>query len=352
MAIPAGAMIYDAAFACSVLLNILLTGYVYYSSFSFSSSSSGAVTPVKKIPPYSVYSNEAGHHSMHVNLAWNVGNWKGNLLKLPSGGQSPSTPRPKLIVDVGTEIGSGFMSLMHADPNLVLLAFEGHPINFGISYHNMLRQGIKLKPVWPGTEIIPFEFDHDRVLLIPSVLSDKDGYVDYNENYAPACGSILKSKPDGWWCTHTVNTISVPGARLDSYLAKVPVNYEFYYLKIDAEGADHLVVLGGGEYTSRFSMLSAECRASDDKAGSESRENNCDRDGLISLLRERGFKYSVCTGEDCHFAKTSGGLAQVVKLFKVRAFAHPLYNPGDHSFDLNFIRHVNVSTVLNIHKCT
>jgi hypothetical protein len=72
-------------------------------------------------------------------------------------------------------------------------------------------------------------------------------------------------------------------ARLDYLLDRVPPHYSFYYLKIDTEGADHLVIDGGGEtrvcrakgwhqelahslsvllgkYIAMFDMVSMECR--------------------------------------------------------------------------------------------
>ena len=239
---------------------------------------------------------------LYANYQWRIGNDK-NKLDVPS----DPNKQYKLIVDVGLEIGSGFVQLLNNDSNLVLIGVEGNPINFGLTVNNMYN-------VKPSI----FSGDFRNILLIPTALSNTEGYVEFHENYVPACGSILKSRQGGWWCTHTTNTIEVPTLRLDTLLQLLPPNYSFFYLKVDTEGADHLVIEGGGDYIGKFELVSVECREPEDPGGELSRENTCHRETLQAKMKAIGFNYELCVTEDCHFAKTSIVIAQAKRLFTLR----------------------------------
>lgn len=68
-------------------------------------------------------------------------------------------------------------------------------------------------------------------------------------------GSLLKGAADAGFCQGSGRRIDIAVARLDYLLDKVPPYYSFYYLKIDTEGADHLVIDGGGGYTSYIGYI-------------------------------------------------------------------------------------------------
>ena len=247
-------------------------------------------------------SNIASKSGINANYHWRIGNSDG-MLDVPN---DPSK-QYRLIVDVGLEIGSGFVQLLNNYSDLVLIGVESHPINFGITINNMYNVKSSV-----------FSGDFKNILIIPTALSNTEGYVEFNENYVPACGSILKSRKDGWWCTHTTNTIEVPSLRLDTLLQLLPPNYSFFYLKIDTEGADHLVIEGGGEYVSRFELVSVECREPDDPGGELSRENTCHRVTLKGKMKSLGFNYELCVTEDCHFSKSKLLIDQAKSLFELR----------------------------------
>ena len=159
-----------------------------------------------------------------------------------------------------------------------------------------------------------------RILLLPTGLSNISGFVDFNENFATGCGSILKSKKDAHWCSQTVNTMKVPVARLDSLLSVVPSYYSFHYLKVDVEGADHLVLYGGGKYIPQFNFVSIECRPLGSEWGSKSRDGSCDQATITKYMRDIGFTHSECTVQvdDCHFAKSNYGLLEAKIMHKAQ----------------------------------
>jgi FkbM family methyltransferase len=237
--------------------------------------------------------------SYHCNLHLrNIGDDTG-ALKIP---RFSNNITYKLLVDVGLERGSGLICLLQHDPTLVLMGFEAHPINFGTAYDNMLRRDVETEPI------------RNRILLMPLALSNKDEYVSFNENYAPACGSIASSKEGGWWCSKTVSRRSVPAVRLDSILSMVPSNYVYHYLKIDVEGAERIVVEGGGKFIAKFDMISLEV---DKSPGSGGREDSPTYNQLTGVLAPMGFAYHTCVkfaSYDCHFAKSNAFLYEAIRL--------------------------------------
>ena len=92
-------------------------------------------------------------------------------------------------------------------------------------------------------------------------------------------------------------------------------------------------------FLSKFKMVSVECRAADDHAGAQSRENNCDREKLTSIMKNEGFTMHICKQEDCHFAKNEVYMKQVINLFTVRAFSDP-------TFDMTLLEKVNLTKLV------
>lgn len=240
--------------------------------------------------------------ALHINWHWRITDLNGKL-RLPSSPVPKTGKQYKLIVDVGLHYGAVLHCELWNDPDLVYIGIEAHLVNFGVSHYHMLENVPLGDPM------------RDRIMLLPLGLSNVTANVPFNENYAPACGSILKSIGDrqGWWCTHTINSFEIPVVRLDSILARVPANYTFHYLKVDVEGADHLVIYGGGEYISKFNMITIECRPPND-AIHTARYDTCQQSEMLHYMTSRGFDIAYCDVEDCHFAKKGFTIAQCKSL--------------------------------------
>lgn len=262
-----------------------------------------SVKHIDKLEPISTFKRrDNGNESLFINWHWDIGD-KFGMLNIPHDERNSSTPY-KLLVDVGLEKGSYLVCDVLKDPNLVFIGIEANLVNFGVSHHNMLGKIHKNSPV------------RERILLLPLGLSNETTNILLNENYAPACGSILKSKPKGWYCTHTTNSYEIPVTRLDFILSKVPPDYQFHYLKVDVEGADHLVIFGAADYISNFRMVSLECRPPNHMAGDQSREGTCQQAAMITYMTKYGFSQNACDDEDCHFAKPGFTLQETKKLFE------------------------------------
>jgi hypothetical protein len=109
----------------------------------------------------------------------------------------------------------------------------------------------------------------------------------------------------------------VPVVRLDFFLDLVPPIYDFFYLKVDTENSDHLVIYGAGDYVARFAMVTIECRPTGSPHVGV--EDACDQKTMTTFMAEKGFFFAKCDFEDCHFAKTEQNMALVLKVF---AYAH------------------------------
>ena len=239
----------------------------------------------------------------YIRSAWELTDQSGFLpMPVPVSDIQPI----KLFVDIGLEIGSGLLCLLRSNPKLgFVLGMEAHPINFGISYVNNLNM-MKYSGIL-GDLINKYS------IVVPVGASNADGMVEFYDNVAPACGSLLKSKVGAWFCATTREVRVIPVVRLDTILSRVPPNYRFYYLKTDTEGADHLVLQGAGDYISKFEMVSIECRPANDSHGDGSREGVCDRVNITEYMKQRGFPHSSCNKFDCHFARLSEAQLYVAK---------------------------------------
>ena len=240
-------------------------------------------------------------NGIFTSMLWNISNGDGDLLNIPP---YDKNKKYKLFVDVGLEVGSGLLCLLSqkGHENDVLIGLESHPINFGLSSHNMLKGNPDMRK------------EKLRTLLLPFALSDVDRYVKFNENFAPACGSILESSKNAWWCAVTMNTIYVPALSMNTLLRLVPSNYEFEYLKIDVEGAEELVLRGGSQVIPHFQMVSLEVNPKPKKPNRVHEANDA---RMEKILYQYGFKHKVCikyASFDCHYAKTEERLLEAVKL--------------------------------------
>lgn len=190
----------------------------------------------------------------------------------------------------------------------VLIGLESHPLNFGLSSHNMLKGNPSMK------------LAKERIQLLPFAMADMDKYVKFNENFAPACGSILETAKNAWWCAWTSNVMHVPALSMNTLLKMVPRNYDHHYLKIDVEGAEELVLLGGSEFVPRFRMISLEMNNDSKKPN---RVNEANNDRVDALLKSHGFHHKLCKkkkSHDCHYAKTEGELVEASRLHALAIF--------------------------------
>ena len=104
-----------------------------------------------ELPPLVTLEND-GIDGLYVNMLWHVGRANGELnLRRPV--VSPSNTN-RLYVDVGLEFGTQLACNLFEDPTAALLGFEAHPVNFGVSFQNLIRH--RARGIFS-----------DRILLLP-----------------------------------------------------------------------------------------------------------------------------------------------------------------------------------------
>ncbi len=172
-----------------------------------------------------------------------------------------------IVLDIGANIGLYTCLFAHkAGPSGQVMAFEPEPGVF-----NLLKRNVGLN-----------DFG-DRVQLFNIALSDRRGTADFN--VFPEAGSVYNSlgNTEAYGLT-SCSTISVPTDTLDRVLTDAGLP-EVSLIKIDAEGAESLVIEGAGDVLSRAdrTVVVAELNEEAASACSSSIERT------IDLMQRHGF---------------------------------------------------------------
>lgn len=164
------------------------------------------------------------------------------------------------VLDIGAHIGFYTRLLSElVGPAGRVLAFEPHPANVEFLQHNTRRCS--------NVEIYPF------------AVGDTDGTLDLHVSAGHSNHSLV----DGF--TETIESISVRGVRLDSFLAPLGTD-EIGFVKIDVEGAEPLAIAGMQktlEANPGLAMLTEFNPAALEKGGTAP-------DEFLRNLEERGFE--------------------------------------------------------------
>jgi hypothetical protein len=92
----------------------------------------------------------------------------------------------------------------------------------------------------------------------------------------PACSSLLvKTNTTDFWCVNSSKSIRVNKFTLESVLELIPKTIESIHLKVDAEGADHLVLRGAGAAIHRCKTVVIECQDKPKNHPDRFFENSC-----------------------------------------------------------------------------
>lgn len=102
----------------------------------------------------------------------------------------------------------------------------------------------------------------NQAFLVQAALGETEHEAQFNVATGPSCGSLLGEGPSNFWCTKTKEVIPVQVYTLGDFMELMPPRSDGvrYHLKVDAEGADLLVVRGAGESVRRFDTIVVECQ--------------------------------------------------------------------------------------------
>jgi hypothetical protein len=153
----------------------------------------------------------------------------------------------------------------------------------------------------------------NRVFALRGAMAETEqSHVNFQMSGSNLCGSLLKAnKNNNFWCWDTASELVVTVFRLEHLLDMIPnstVGIKSINIKIDAEGADLLVLKGGGKALERVSSVIIECGGKnlefDNATKGARREGMCNDDEAIQYMcKDRNF----CG----HFIEDQGGLSNI-----------------------------------------
>ena len=119
----------------------------------------------------------------------------------------------------------------------------------------------------------------DRIFVLRAALGPQEGTADFNMAKVPSCGSILAtSQNNTFWCWGTKGKLRVNVFTLGDLIDLIPPSIQSIHVKVDAEGADHLVLEGASKALARVSTIVAECMPAPGKEWIQTSER-VERDG-------------------------------------------------------------------------
>jgi FkbM family methyltransferase len=165
-----------------------------------------------------------------------------------------------VVFDIGARESDYLKALeITRDPSVALILIDPLPSSMIPIEKRAAEYASKEKGPPPRGDLSP-KFT-DRVFTIRAAMGDEEGVVDFNEGTGPACSSLLeKTSTTGFWCVNSSKKIRVNKFMLKSVLELIPKTLEAIHLKVDAEGADHLVLRGADAAIHRFKTVVIECQ--------------------------------------------------------------------------------------------
>jgi len=163
----------------------------------------------------------------------------------------------QVIIDVGAR-ESDYLSRQESvkDRNTAIILFDPLPDSFIPVVHRVSKLQMENRTnQWLDANYM------NSVLAVRAALGETEGIISFNVGVAPACGSILEFSPKDTphWCMSSQQKIQVPILKLGSIIDMIPATICDIHIKIDAEGADMLVLKGGGDSIKRAGSVIIEC---------------------------------------------------------------------------------------------
>ena len=153
----------------------------------------------------------------------------------------------------------------------------------------------------------------NRVFVLRGAMAEtKQSHVNFQMSFSNHCGSLLKANAQNtFWCWDTAQELVVTVFRLENLFDMIPNStsgIKSINVKIDADGADHLVLKGGGKALERVSSVIIEyggisLEINNSTEGTR-HEGMCNDDEAIKWM---------CTHQNLcdHFLDGQGGLSNI-----------------------------------------
>jgi FkbM family methyltransferase len=180
-----------------------------------------------------------------------------------------------VIFDIGARESDYLQALERTkDPSVALILVDPLPSSMIPIEKRAAEYALNERGPPPRGDLAPAFTD--RVFTLRAAIGDEEGVVDFNIGMGPACSSLLqKTNTTGFWCVNSSKSIRVNKFELKSVLELIPKTIESIHLKVDAEGADHLVLRGADTAIHRFKTVVIECQDMPKNHPDRYFENSC-----------------------------------------------------------------------------
>lgn len=157
----------------------------------------------------------------------------------------------RLIIDVGTFDRSGYYQKMLDEADLMVVGFEPSPASIFTHFQQV---------------------NHPRFILIPMAVADASksgGFVSFGVSEFSQCNSVAEvnhdfpseQKPEiVRACLHGVDRITVGAIPMAQFLELIPDTVTLELLKVDAQGADLMVIKSAGALLRKAKSWLVECQ--------------------------------------------------------------------------------------------
>jgi FkbM family methyltransferase len=210
-----------------------------------------------------------------------------------------------IIIDIGAA-DSDYLAAVEQrnDPTVALILVDPVPE----SLVPLIERVAKFNLLDPGNYTLL-----NRVFALRGAMAETEqSHVNFQMSASNHCGSLLKANENNnFWCWDTASELVVTVFQLEHLLDMIPnstFGIKSINVKIDAEGADLLVLKGGGKALERVSSVVIECGGKnlefDNTTEGARREGMCNDDEAIEYMcKERNF----CR----HEIEDQGGLSNI-----------------------------------------
>ena len=133
----------------------------------------------------------------------------------------------------------------------------------------------------------------NRVFCINGAMAEREGQTTFNVGNGPACSSLLETSANNtFFCAKAQRKMPVLVYTLADLLALIPQRPTItsLHLKVDAEGADFIVLKGARDAITRFHSVVIECKAGAPSTEKETiYDNECYYEPARAYMLQHGF---------------------------------------------------------------
>jgi FkbM family methyltransferase len=193
-----------------------------------------------------------------------------------------------LVIDVGARDSEYLRTLeLTNDPSVGLILVDPFPdsavpLQQRVSTYSMLQMSTDHQHRLHNRK-------SKQVYMVKAAFGAEEGIQNFNIASGPACGSLLKqSNASKFSCSKAKRKIQVAVLTLEGLIQRIPPFVDSFHLKVDAEGADLMVLQGAKETIRKFQTVIIECTDTDNNQ-TAIHEGECSLSAARQYMASYGF---------------------------------------------------------------